>query len=126
MVQADISQLSAECNSWRETLRNYRDQFTASKNRLQEVASHTLSKEELTDVEHYQNQFHIQLINIHDLKQSIKNHDRKVNAEVAASQGQVTDETLADHENLHDEYVQLEHTLQSLRSEFDSFLQRSH
>ncbi|MBS1655136.1 MAG: hypothetical protein JSU05_09845, partial [Bacteroidetes bacterium] len=68
----------------------------------------------------------IQLINIHDLKQSIKNHDRKVNAEVAASQGQVTDETLADHENLHDEYVQLEHTLQDLRSEFDGFLQRSH
>jgi hypothetical protein len=126
MVQADISQLSAECNSWRETLRNYRDQFTASKNRLQEVASHSLSKEELTDVEHYQNQFHIQLINIHDLKQSIKNHDRKVSTEVAVRQGQVTDETLADHENLHDEYVQLEHTLQDLRTEFDGFLQRSH
>ena len=31
-------------------------------------------KTELSDIEHFHNQFHIQLINIHDLKHEIRNH----------------------------------------------------
>ena len=74
MVQADISQLSRECNTWRDALRAFRDEFTQDKGKLQQLASRPLSKEDLTDVEHYHNQFHIQSINIHDLKHSIKHH----------------------------------------------------
>lgn len=121
MVQADIAQLSGECTEWRENLRNFREQFNQCKDRLQQLASHTLSKEDLTQVEHYHNQFHIQLINIHDLKQAIKQHDRKVNYEVDTNAGQVSDETLADHENLNDQYQQLTYTLDELVQEFDNF-----
>ena len=35
------------------------------------------TREILTEVEHFSNQFYIQQINIHDLKQSIKQHERK-------------------------------------------------
>ncbi len=31
MVQVDISQLSGECSTWREALRQYRDEFTKTK-----------------------------------------------------------------------------------------------
>lgn len=120
MVQADIAQLSGECTGWRETLRNFKEEFNQCKNRLQQLTTHSLSKEDLTQVEHYQNQFHIQLINIHDLKQAIKQHDRKVNYEIE-TKGSVTNETLADHENLFDEYQQLDQTLSDLRKEFDDF-----
>lgn len=126
MVQSDIAQLSGECSRWRETLRNFREEFNQSKHRLQELAGHSLNKEDLHQVEHYHNQFHIQLINIHDLKQAIKQHDRKVNFEITSGDGQVTDETLADHENLYDQYQHLEDTLQELRQEFNHFLTRSH
>ena len=126
MVQSDIAQLSGECTGWRETLRNYRETFNQCKNRLQELASRSLSKEDLHEVEHYHNQFHIQLINIHDLKQAIKQHERKVNFETALPDSQVTDETLAGHEDLYDQYQQLEYTLQELRQEFDNFLNRTH
>jgi hypothetical protein len=126
MVQSDIAQLSGECTGWRETLRNFREEFNQCKHRLQELASHPLSKEDLPEVEHYHNQFHIQLINIHDLKQAIKQHDRKVNFEMTSHEGQITDETLADHENLFDQYQHLEYTLQELRQEFANFLSRSH
>src|SRR5256885_13720078 len=126
MVQADISQLSRECNSWRDALRNFRDEFNQCKQQLQELAARPLSKDDLTEVEHYHNQFHIQLINIHDLKQSIKNHDRKVGFETSSNNGQLHEETLADHENLYDEYQRLEHTLQDLREEFGNFLKRTH
>ena len=52
MVQVDISQLTRECNGWREQLRNYREEFTQDETKLRQVASQQLSKEQLQDVEH--------------------------------------------------------------------------
>ena len=125
MVQVDISQLSGECNTWRETLRQYRDEFTQHKNRLQQVAGKPLSKDQLQDVEHLHNQFHIQLINIHDLKNDVKVHDRKLSFEVSANNGQVNEDTVAQHEEMLDKYQSLENKLQDLRDEFDQFLNRT-
>ena len=125
MVQTDISQLSGECSTWRANLRSYREEFTQDKVRLQQAAGHTLPKDRLQDVEHLQNQFHIQLINIHDLKQAIKVHDRKVNFEMEANKGQLQEGTVAEHENLFEQYQSLENTLHELRSEFRGFLERT-
>jgi hypothetical protein len=125
MVQTDISQLSGECSTWRANLRSYREEFTQDNVRLQQAAGHTLPKDRLQDVEHLQNQFHIQLINIHDLKQAIKVHDRKVNFEMEANKGQLHEETVAEHENLFEQYQSLESTLHELRSEFRGFLERT-
>lgn len=125
MVQVETSQLTGECNSWREKLRQYRDEFSKAKAKLQDAASRTLSKDQLQDVEHLHNQFHIQLINIHDLKQAIKVHERKVSFEMTANDGQLNEETVAAHENLHNEYQRLEQTLLELRDEFDQFLERT-
>jgi hypothetical protein len=107
-------------------LRSYREEFSQDKIRLQQAVGSTLPKDHLQDVEHLQNQFHIQLINIHDLKQAIKVHDRKVNYEREINKGLLNDETLAQHENLFDQYQSLEHTLQELRNEFKGFLERTH
>ncbi len=122
MVQVDISQLTRECNGWREQLRNYREEFSQDENKLRQAAGQSLSKEQLQEVEHLHNQFHIQLINIHDLKQSIKMHDRKMNFEMAAFNGTANEDTLSRHESLSDEFKNLEQTLLSLRSEFEAFL----
>lgn len=122
MVTVDISQISGECNSWREALRSSRDEINGLKEKLQQAAGHSLSKEQLKDVEHYHNQFHIQLINIHDLKQSIKSHDRKVSFEDASNKGQLSEATVAEHEKLFDEYQSLENTLKELREEFGNFI----
>ena len=125
MVQVDISQLTAECNGWREKLRQYREEFTRDEAQLQQVARQALSKDQLQDVEHLHNQFHIQLINIHDLKQSIKAHDRKMNFERVAFNGYVNEDSLARHESILDEVQSLEHTLLDLRDEFRTFIQRT-
>ena len=124
MVQVDISHLSGECNTWRDKLRQYREEFQKDEAKLQQVASQQLSKEQLQDVEHLHNQFHIQLINIHDLKQAIKAHDRKMNFEKSAFNGHVNEDSLTGHEKLFDEYQTLEQTLQDLRNEFDEFLRK--
>lgn len=122
MVQVDISQLTQECNGWREQLRACRDEFSQYENRLRQAAGQPLSKDQLQQVEHLHNQFHIQLINIHDLKQSIKVHDRKMNFEQSAFNGSANEDTLRRHESLHDEYQNLGDTLEGLRNEFNDFL----
>ena len=126
MVQADISQLSRECNTWRDALRAYREEFNQCNHQLQELAARPLSKDDLTEVEHYHNQFHIQLINIHDLKHAVKNHERKVEFETSQNGGQVHEDTLADHEGLFDQFQRLEHTLTEVREEFSYFLTQAH
>jgi hypothetical protein len=125
MVQVETSQLAAECNTWRETLRKYRDEFTQDNIKLQHAAKPSLSKEQLQEVEHLHNQFHIQLINIHDLKHSIKVHHRLVEFELREQKGQLREETLAHHENLFDQFQNLEITLQDLRGEFDRFINKT-
>jgi hypothetical protein len=125
MVQVDISQLSGECNAWREKLREYREEFSRDQTELQHVTRQPLSKDQLRDVEHLHNQFHIQLINIHDLKQAIKVHDRKMNFEKMAFNGYVNEDSLSRHESLLEELQSLEQTLLGLREEFTDFLQRT-
>src|SRR3954469_5708811 len=120
MVQTDISQLSTECKDWRQILRNYRDEFQLSKKSLQEICRKTLAKDQLQEVEHFDNQFHIQLINIHDIKQFIKVHERKIDIESSGSES-VSDETYSEHEELLDQFLSLENTFQELRNEFKNF-----
>ena len=124
MVQVDISQLSKECNSWREQLRQFREEFTSDETRLTQKASQPLTKDQLQEVEHLHNQFHIQLINIHDLKQAIKAHDRKMNFERVAFNGLVNEDSHSRHESLLEEFQELKQTLQKLRNEFNLFLKQ--
>jgi hypothetical protein len=120
MVQTEVSQLSAECQEWRQILRNYRDEFQQSKRSLQEICRKDLSKDQLMSIEHFDNQFHIQLINIHDVKHAIKTHERKI--EIESSSGDVTDDTYKAHEELLNEFLSLENSFQELRNEFGNFI----
>jgi hypothetical protein len=125
MVQVDISQLSRECSIWRDELRRYRDEFNRDEAQLRQEASKALSKDQLLQVEHLHNQFHIQLINVHDLKQAIKIHDRKMNFEMTAFNGLVNEESYSRHEKLAEELQSLKTTLKDLCNEFDQFLNRT-
>jgi len=125
MVTVDISQLSGECNTWRDSLRSCREDLNQLKKQLQQTAAQNLSKDQLHDVEHYHNQFHIQLINVHDLKQSIKAHDRRVQFETSANSGQIAEDTIAEHEKLFEEYQSLDSTIKNLREEFGDFIHRT-
>jgi len=125
MVTVDISQLSGECNTWRDSLRSCRDDLNQLKKQLQQTAAQNLTRDQLHDVEHYHNQFHIQLINVHDLKKSIKSHDRRVQFETSANSGQLAEDTIAEHERLFDEFQSLDSTIKNLREEFGDFIHRT-
>src|SRR3982751_879755 len=109
MVQTEISQFTRECNNWRETLRSHRNELQQMQTTLQQAVNHPLSKEEQTELEHLQNQLHIQLINVHDLKQAVKIHDRKLSHEVAGNTDDAFSENIsAYHESLFENYQSLE------------------
>ena len=74
------------------------------------------ARDHLTQVEHFQNQFDIQLRNIHDLKLNIKSHERKIQADNSG------EEIYGEHEQLLNEFLSLESTLQELRDEFRNFV----
>jgi len=116
MVQTDISQTAAECADWRQALRSYRDELSHDKKELESRCRSTLSKDQLHQVEHLQNQFHIQLINIHDLKQAIKAHEHQLEAQPSPSEA-----LLAHHEELYEKFAAMDATLQELRAEFNHF-----
>ena len=121
MVETEISQFARECNDWRETLRSHRDELHQMQTTLQQAVNHPLSKEEQTELEHLQNQLHIQLINIHDLKHAVKLHDRKLHAEVSETPA-FPDNVSAYHENLNENYHSLENIINELREQVDNFI----
>lgn len=126
MVTLDSAQHVNECTSWREQLRSLKSEMARLGEQLQQSASHLHTKELLTDVEHFQNQFYIQQINIHDIKQSIKQHERKLQLEMADNaEGQISDDSVLRHEELFAEYQRLLTTLQELKDDFSNYLSRS-
>ncbi|HEX2535960.1 MAG TPA: hypothetical protein VHK69_19600 [Chitinophagaceae bacterium] len=120
MVLTDNSQLAAECSEWRQILRNYREEFQDCTAVLRDSCRNPLSKNQYQEVEHFQNQFHIQLINIHDLKQEIKRHERRIASD--QNGGDHSDALYAHHEQLLDRFLTLENTLQELRNDFRLFI----
>ncbi len=119
VTPTEIAQLLGECNTWKEVLRSQREDLNQLKAQLTGSAAKENSKDILLEIEHLDNQFHIQLINIHDLKHNIKNHERKLESENTS--GSVSNELLAVHENLLDEYTDLNNTIDDLKSEYEHF-----
>lgn len=123
MVTTDISQLVGECTTWVNTLRTKRSEFNLLNEKLQQLSTNLQDKETLRDLEHLQNQFYIQLINIHDLKHAIKEHERIAHWE-KEKKGQVTDATISAHEDHLYQYEQLMGTLDHVEEEFNRFVHK--
>ena len=121
MVTTDIDQFTEECNAWREALRSQREEFSRMKNDLQNAATHITSKDALKAVEHYENQFDIQLFNIHDLKQAVKTHAKQYSMQLAGDDEAVP-ALSAEHGQLAKDFKRLQHTLLELKADFKGFL----
>lgn len=74
VTEAQHQALLAECEQWREQLRLLKEDINHCRNLLYQAAAGKTDHDFLKEVEHYHNQFHIQQINIHDLKHAIRNH----------------------------------------------------
>jgi hypothetical protein len=121
MVTTSLSPLSTECTSWKNSLRSYKDLIQQQKQLLPQLAIQHKIKEDLLQIDHFDNQFYIQLINIHDLKRSIKHHENMIQREGSGHSGIGQEVILADHAHLLDDYQMLHTTLDELIGEFERF-----
>ena len=74
MLAETEQQLLAEPMKRISHLRTYIETINELKNKLYKWAANKSDHDQLVQIERYHNQFHIQLINIHDLKHEVKHH----------------------------------------------------
>jgi len=123
MVLEEISELMEDCNSKRQILKDYRESLQNAQKGLLKFASQNLPKDDLSDLEHFQNQFHIQLINIHDLRHDYKAYQQRLKVE-SQLHGGITDEILQKQKELRSQYEVLEDIIKGLNKNFEEFLQK--
>ncbi|MCG9900778.1 MAG: hypothetical protein MUF12_00365 [Sediminibacterium sp.] len=74
VTEAQHQAILQECQDWYKTLVQYKEKIQHLKNELYLFAPGITDHDTLVEVEHYHNQFHIQLINLHDVKHEIRHH----------------------------------------------------
>ncbi|MCU0395796.1 MAG: hypothetical protein MUF29_07785 [Chitinophagaceae bacterium] len=111
---AEHKALLAECDQWREELRHAKDDIIQLRNELYVAAAGKTDHDFLKEVEHYHNQFHIQLINVHDLKHAIKHH-------VAEAEHHPNFGHKIPHHNLELQYKKLLEDIAQLKTDFHRF-----
>lgn len=114
MVQEEISEFLNQSKSWKDSLVTYREKYSKAQKDLLGLAS-GISKEKLHDLEHFQNQFYIQLLNIHDVKKDVKRHIQEL------STSQLAEDIKTSHSNLKQEYEELCASLEKVSDEFKNF-----
>lgn len=124
MVSTAPAQMHKESDSWRMNLRSFRSDFNQLREQLQQVAQDVTDQEVLMEVEHFHNQFYIQLVNIHELNHALKIHEQKLSYDSRPSNGLPTDRSHEDHEGLSDRYHTLRETMNDLKDDFAYFVNR--
>ena len=74
LIETQHQQLLDEAKKWNDHLRTYVDSINELKNKFYKWAAGKYDRDVLVQIERFHNQFHIQQINLHDLKHSIRLH----------------------------------------------------
>ena len=73
-TESQHSTLMHECMEWEMELSGHKEKINMMKEELNSAIASGKRHEDQIKVEHFHNQFHIQLINIHDMEHAIKKH----------------------------------------------------
>ncbi len=115
LTETQHNEMIGECRAWHDILVSYRQKLNELKTELYRFAPGKTDHDVLTGIEHFHNQFHIQLINIHDLKHEIRHH--VLDAEKHPNFGH-----RIPHHNIKDKFDMLVADLDVLENEFHQFI----
>ena len=119
MVISVNNQIGQDCQEWIETLRTERGLLIDQRSSLQGlVASGQIPHEDLPAVDHFENQFEIQLTNVNHLKHAIKEHLHVIESTPAS---QLSAPHLTVQESLSDQVQGLLSAIDKLKEEFLTF-----
>ena len=107
--------LVEECKIWYKSLADYREKVNKLKTELYDFAPGKTNKDVLLGIEHYHNQFHIQLINIHDLQHELKPY-------IVAMERNPDVQSDMDYNEVKSKYEFLINDLDKLETDFHEFI----
>jgi hypothetical protein len=122
MVTLTITQLKADCEQWHNAIRDNCDELISFKQVLLKITSRATGMPELIDIAHFENHFHILLINIHDLEQKIKLHEQNLTFPSKAEDGREPYSLLTEQRKLSQEFEGLEKMIDELKIRFSLFI----
>lgn len=122
MEKISITHFNGAHSDWLRSLSFYKEEIKTLKNRLTEIAAKNSNVEVMKNVDHYENQFEIQLSNIRKIKHNIESNIHNIAAEaMTARAGYIDDGYLEQHNELEDQFAAEESTIKELRHEFNQF-----
>lgn len=122
MPLLDVTELTAVWENWTENLKNHRNTLTEYQAELQKASEQQLHTVDMPQVDHYYNQFDIQLNNISHLKHEIKEFEKMAGWDAQNNDGKLSLVSVEQYEKIEDHYESLTHTIQELEIEFKTFL----
>lgn len=99
----------------------YKQEISILKKRLEEIASDNTGREVAESIEHFQNQFLIQINNIDDLKHRINENIKTIENQVKNSVGFVDQKSADENAGLYDQYLTEEKFINDIRQDFNRF-----
>jgi hypothetical protein len=99
----------------------YKQEIGILKKRLEEIASDNTGREVAESIEHFQNQFLIQINNIDDLKHRINENIKAIENQVKNSAGFLDQNSADENAGLYDEYLTEEKIINDIRQDFNRF-----
>ena len=115
LTQTHHQQLPDEAKKWINHLRTYVDNINELKNEFYKWAAGKSDHDTLVQIERYHNQFHIQQINLHDLRHSIKRHIQEITLMPDVDHTE-------QHRLLEEQYIFLANDLDNLKADFTEFI----
>ncbi len=125
MKKVSISHISNEHNYWLRSLDFYKSEIGILKNILTEIAQKNTGSEAMKEVEHFQNQFKVQLENIDQLSHNI--HTNLDNISKQAQQpnaGYIDGALLVGHTALGEKFTNEEHVIADTIRTFRRFAEQ--
>ncbi len=99
----------------------YKQEIGILKKRLEEIAADNTGHEVAERIEHFQNQFLIQINNIDDLKHRINENIKTIENQVKNSAGFVDQKSADENAGLYDQYLSEEKLINEIRQDFNRF-----
>lgn len=123
-AEKKIYELHQENQEWLKKLSFYKDEIKFFQKRVDEIANLNTSKDFQAMVDHYQNQFFIQLDRINSIKHDIKSNEKTIEESVKGNSVAVDHRSMPDHNEQREKVLTFEEIFLSLKEEFNNFLSK--
>ena len=123
-MKTSIYTQHSEHTEWQNKLNFYKDEVKMMENRLLEISQKNTATEIRQEIEHFQNQFIIQIENISRISHHISAEEKQIQAEILKNPVASDHRRAEDHATERDMVTSFENNFNELRKEYNVFLSK--